>query len=128
MVPVFELLAPVVEVTGLLYFLLLLGSLLFQKWIVPGMELVDPPIVILLLTASIVFAVFVALLVLLAEEVSFRRYRGVPDLFRGIWAAVEENVGYRQLNTFWRLEGMVQSVRRARHDWGNMERRGFTEQ
>ena len=75
-----------------------------------------------------IFAVFVALLTLLAEEVSFRRYSGLPDLFRGIWAAVEENVGYRQLNAWWRLEGIVQTVRNARHDWGNMERQGFTEQ
>jgi cellulose synthase/poly-beta-1,6-N-acetylglucosamine synthase-like glycosyltransferase len=124
----FELLAPIVEVSGFLYFLLLVGSLVFEQWIFPGMNLVDPPIVIVMLSASVIFAVFVALLTLLAEEISFRRYSGLPDLFQAIWAAVEENVGYRQINGFWRLEGIIQTVRKARHDWGNMERRGFTEE
>jgi hypothetical protein len=80
---------------------------------------------VVLLVASILLAVFVTLVTLLAEEVSFRRYRGLPDLFRAIAACVEENLGYRQLNAFWRLGGIVEVVRRARHDWGDMQRRGF---
>ena len=44
-----------------------------------------------------------------------------------ILTCLEENVGYRQLNSFWRLEGIFQTLRKARHDWGNMQRRGFTE-
>jgi hypothetical protein len=75
----------------------------------------------------VLFAIFVSLVALLAEEVSFRRYRGLPDLFRAVWAAVEENVGYRQLNAWWRLGGSLEAVRRTAHDWGDMERRGFAE-
>ena len=121
----FELLSPVIEVLGLLYFLFLLVALGAERWFAPDLDLVDAPLVVILLTASILFAVFVTLVALLAEEVSFRRYRGLPDLFRSVWAAVEENVGYRQLNAFWRLGGIVEAVRGSRHDWGEMTRKGF---
>jgi cellulose synthase/poly-beta-1,6-N-acetylglucosamine synthase-like glycosyltransferase len=121
---VFELLAPVVEVLGLGWFLVLLVMLATELWW-SGPDLVDPEVVVLLLSASVLFAVFVTLVALLAEELSFRRYRGLRDLWRAIWAAVEENFGYRQLNAVWRLGGLVEALRRTRHDWGEMTRRGF---
>ena len=57
-----------------------------------------------------------------------RRYRGLPDLLRAMWAAVEENLGYRQLNAFWRLGGLVEALRGTRHDWGEMTRKGFDQE
>jgi cellulose synthase/poly-beta-1,6-N-acetylglucosamine synthase-like glycosyltransferase len=121
----FELLSPVVEVFGIVFFLFLLVALGVEEWVRPDLDLVNPPLLLILLVASILFAVFVTLAALLAEEVSFRRYRGVPDLFRAIYAAVQENFGYRQLNAFWRLGGIVEVLRRTRHDWGDMQRKGF---
>jgi cellulose synthase/poly-beta-1,6-N-acetylglucosamine synthase-like glycosyltransferase len=122
---VFELLAPVVEVVGLVYFGVLVASLLVEGLSPVELGLLDPSLAALLVTTSILFAVFVSLVALLAEEVSFRRYRGVPDLLRAVGAAVEENFGYRQLNAWWRLGGIVEAVRRTRHDWGDMQRMGF---
>ncbi len=122
---VFELCAPIVEVVGLLWFGLLMVLLLTGRWFPQFEGLVNPEIVVLLLTASVLFAVFVTLVALLAEELSFRRYRGLPDLVRAMWAAVEENFGYRQMNAFWRLGGLVEAVRGTRHDWGEMTRKGF---
>lgn len=121
----FELLSPVIEVLGLMYFLLLLACFGVERWVNPDLDLVNPPIVVILLTASLLFAMFVTLVALLAEEVSFRRYRGIPDLFRAMYAAVEENFGYRQLHAFWRLGGIVEVLRKSRHDWGDMQRKGF---
>jgi cellulose synthase/poly-beta-1,6-N-acetylglucosamine synthase-like glycosyltransferase len=121
----FELLAPVVEVLGFAYFVLLMVGLAAEHLFFPSWDLVNLPIVVLLLTASILFAVFVTLVALLAEEISFRRYRGLPDLFRAMAAALEENVGYRQINAWWRLGGIVDVIRRSRHDWGDMQRKGF---
>ncbi|WP_199286662.1 glycosyltransferase family 2 protein [Nocardioides houyundeii] len=123
----FELLAPVVEVAGLVLMVFLLCSLAVETWLIPGWDVVNPPLVIILLTASVLFAVLVTLIALLAEEVSFRRYRGVPDLLRAIGAAVEENVGYRQMNAFWRLQGIVEALRGTTRDWGTMERQGFSD-
>ena len=105
-----------------------MALLLTDQWFPQFEGLVNPEIVVLLLTASILFAVFVTLVSLLAEELSFRRYRGLPDLLRAIWAAVEENLGYRQLNAFWRLGGLVEALRGTRHDWGEMTRKGFDQE
>src|SRR4029079_4804572 len=71
----FELLSPVVEVIGLVYFLLLLVFLGVEQWVDTGLDLVNPPVLLIMLTASVLFSVFVTLVALLAEEVSFRRYR-----------------------------------------------------
>lgn len=121
----FELLAPVVEVLGLAFLGILVLGLAAQGFFPPARGLVNPPIVVLMLTSSILFAIFVTLVALLAEEVSFRRYRGLPDLFRSIRAAVEENFAYRQINAWWRLNGIIEMVRRSSHDWGDMQRKGF---
>lgn len=121
----FELLAPIVEILGLVYILLLLLLLGVEAWVDPGLDLVNPPVLLIMLVASVLFSAFVSLLTLLAEEVSFRRYRGMPDLFRAIFAAFEENIGYRQLNAWWRLGGIVEVVRRQAHHWGDMQRAGF---
>ena len=107
----FELLSPVVEVLGLAYFFMLLVFLGVEQWVDAGLDLVDPAVLLIMLTASVLFSVFVTLVALLAEEVSFRRYRGLPDLFRAIYAAIEENVGYRQLNAWWRLGGIIEALR-----------------
>jgi hypothetical protein len=122
---VFELLSPVVEVLGLAYFFLLLVFLGIERWTDIGLDLVNPSVLLVMITASVLFSVFVTLVALLAEEVSFRRYRGLPDLFRAIYAAVEENVGYRQLNAWWRLGGILEMLRGRTHHWGDMQRAGF---
>ncbi|PVG83336.1 glycosyltransferase [Nocardioides gansuensis] len=122
---VFELIAPLVEVAGVALLGLLLVALVVEHAWLPEADLVNVPAPVLMLSASVLFAIFVTLVALLAEEVSFRRYRGLPDLFRAIRAAVEENVGYRQLNAWWRLGGLVEALRRTAHDWGDMKRQGF---
>ena len=104
---------------------MLVVGLGIEHTFLPEWDVVNVPIVVLLLTASILFAIFVTLVALLAEEISFRRYRGLPDLFRAIRAAVVENVGYRQINAWWRLGGIIEVLRRSRHDWGDMQRKGF---
>jgi cellulose synthase/poly-beta-1,6-N-acetylglucosamine synthase-like glycosyltransferase len=122
----FELLAPFVEVFGLLYMavvLVLLG--LGGLGIVPS-DWVDLPVVIVLLATSIFFSIMMSLVALLAEELSYRRYRGVPGLLIAAWAAVEENVGYRQLTAWWRMRGSIDAIRRSRQEWGEMKRTGFS--
>lgn len=123
----FELLAPFLEVFGLAYFLVAMGLLGLEHlgWI--PWDLVDLPIVLLLLAASVLYSFLLTVVALLAEELSYRKYRGVPDLLRAVWAALEENVGYRQLNAWWRMGGAVEALRKREHDWGEMRRKGFGE-
>jgi len=41
-----------------------------------------------------------------------------------VLAAIAENLGYRQLQTYWRLVGMTQWATRKKRGWGKMARSG----
>lgn len=61
---------------------------------------------------------------LLLEEMSFHIYpRGKQLLWLGL-VVILENFGYRQLNSVWRLIGLVRWARRAESRWGTMKRKG----
>ena len=62
---------------------------------------------------------------LVLEEMSFNVYPSGRDLARLMVAAVAENFGYRQLNAYWRMVGMVQHVLGREATWGVIERRGM---
>jgi len=55
---------------------------------------------------------------------TFRGYPRFRDLVHLIWLAIAENMGYRQLNSFWRVKGIFSELRRAKH-WGKAPRKGF---
>ena len=122
----FELLAPFLEVFGLVYFAVIVVLLGLGEFGVVPSDWVDLPVVILLLATSIGFSIMMSLVALLTEELSYRRYRGIPALLIAAWAAVEENIGYRQLTAWWRMKGTMDALRRSRHVWGDMKRTGFT--
>ena len=58
------------------------------------------------------------------EEMSFHLYPRFSQMGVLVVAAIAENLGYRQLNTVWRLVGLVRWLRGARSSWGTMTRRG----
>jgi cellulose synthase/poly-beta-1,6-N-acetylglucosamine synthase-like glycosyltransferase len=58
------------------------------------------------------------------EELSFRRYPKAGDLARLMLLAFIEPFGYRQLNSLWRMRGLVAALRR-KTGWGEMTRKGF---
>lgn len=120
----FELLAPFVELFGFLYLLVVLVLLGLESVGVP-IDVVDLPVVVLLLTTSVLYAIFMSLMALVGEEIAFRRYSGVRNLLIAVWATVEENFGYRQLTAWWRARGSMDALRNVRHDWGDMKRQGF---
>jgi cellulose synthase/poly-beta-1,6-N-acetylglucosamine synthase-like glycosyltransferase len=71
------------------------------------------------------YAIVVTLTAMLIEEFSFRRYRRWRDLAFVLAAAVLENVGYRQLTCWWRMQGLLSALRGRQHVWGTMTRSGF---
>lgn len=111
---VFELLAPVIELSGLvlLPLALLLGA-------------VDLSYAALLLLVAYGYAIVVTLVAMALEELSFHRYPRWRDLGATLVAAVLENLGYRQLTAWWRVEGLWAGLRRSTHAWGTMTRQGF---
>ncbi|RJP19955.1 MAG: glycosyltransferase family 2 protein [Candidatus Omnitrophota bacterium] len=59
------------------------------------------------------------------EELSFRRYPRFLDLIQLFALSVIETFGYRQLNSFWRVQGFFSALMRKK-GWGKMERKGFS--
>jgi cellulose synthase/poly-beta-1,6-N-acetylglucosamine synthase-like glycosyltransferase len=122
----FELLAPFVEVFGVAYLALAILAVGLEElgWL--ATDLVNRDVVWILLSVSLLYAIVLSLTALLVEQLSFRRYSGMRNLLVSIWAAFEENIGYRQLNAWWRLGGAVEAWRNLPAEWGNMQRKGFT--
>ncbi|GAA0739897.1 glycosyltransferase family 2 protein [Dactylosporangium roseum] len=110
----FELLAPVVELAGVI--LVPLG-LYFGA--------VDAGFALVFVAVAYGYALVLNLVALAVEEYSFHRYQRWTDLVASVLAAVLENVGYRQLTAVWRTMGIWAAIRGGRHDWGTMTRTGF---
>lgn len=61
---------------------------------------------------------------LLLEEMSFRLYPKLAHLRALVAAMLVENIGYRQLNSWWRLLGIWKWLRGGHGVWGDMKRKG----
>ena len=110
---VFECLGPLIEVLGYVSMTVL--------WAV---GLLSPEAFMTFLFASVGLGVLLSTNALFLEELSFHRYPHPKQQFRLFMAAVLENFGYRQLNSFWRMAGMVRWIVRRNRDteWGSIHR------
>ncbi|HEY5645338.1 MAG TPA: glycosyltransferase family 2 protein, partial [Pseudomonadales bacterium] len=108
-----EMLGPLIEVAG---------YVLFAVTILLGFAAL--PYVLAFLALAIAFGIALSVAAIGLEELTFRRYHRTGDLARLFWLAVIENLGYRQLNSLWRIKG-VWSVLRGKEGWGKQDRRGF---
>lgn len=111
---IFETIGPVVELAGLV-----------MTGVGLAFGLLDWPIAQLFLLAAILYGTMISIASVLLEELSFRRYLHVTDVFKLLAAAVLENFGYRQLTTWWRLRGSL-DFWRGRTGWGVMARKGLS--
>jgi cellulose synthase/poly-beta-1,6-N-acetylglucosamine synthase-like glycosyltransferase len=100
----------------------MLGYVLIPLWWSIGALSLD----YLLAFLGVTFAFGVALSVgaLALEESELHRFPRTRDLLVLTGAAILENLGYRQLNQLWRLQGTLQWLRGAQ-TWGEMTRKGF---
>jgi cellulose synthase/poly-beta-1,6-N-acetylglucosamine synthase-like glycosyltransferase len=110
---VFEWMAPIVEVVGLV--IVVLGVILGQ---------LSPLFAVLFFSLACGLGILLSMLALVLEEVSFRRYGRVRDRALLVVWAIIENLGYRQLTVWWRLRGIVSYIR-GKKAWGKMTRKGF---
>lgn len=78
----------------------------------------------LLFLTAVVYGALISIAAVILEEISFRRYPRVTDLLRLSAYAILENFGYRQLETWWRVTGVVDFMKR-RQEWGAVTRKGF---
>jgi cellulose synthase/poly-beta-1,6-N-acetylglucosamine synthase-like glycosyltransferase len=108
-----EVFGPIIEGLGYLTFL---GAVFLGR--------ASMPYVVAFLAVAFALGIALSFAAVGLEELSFRRYPRFRDIVRLLGVAVIENVGYRQLSTYWRIRGMLSKLRGA-HAWGAMERRGF---
>jgi cellulose synthase/poly-beta-1,6-N-acetylglucosamine synthase-like glycosyltransferase len=109
----FEMLGPVVEVAG---------YVAFAATIILGLG--SAPYILAFLALAIALGVALSVAAVGLEELTFCRYRRTSDLVGLFWLAIIENIGYRQLNSLWRIKGTFDYFRRA-EGWGEMPRKGF---
>ncbi len=110
----FEMLGPVVELTG--YVVTALGFLLGVIWI---------ELALMFTASSVLYGMFLSAGAVALEEATVRRYPSFRDGRRLYWAAILENLGYRQLTVLWRTRGLIDAIRGKRGNWGAMVRKGF---
>ena len=76
------------------------------------------------LLVAFLLGIVLSIAALTLEEFSFRRHQSARDIVRLLVYAIIENVGYRQLNDFWRALALVDLLRR-KQGWGAQRRLGI---
>jgi cellulose synthase/poly-beta-1,6-N-acetylglucosamine synthase-like glycosyltransferase len=109
---IFELFGPLIEVTGYVVMTAtaVLGILSLESFIA-------------FMAVAIGLGVLLSTSALLLEELSFRCYPRARDTLLLAAVAVLENLGYRQLTAFWRLQALIAWLARRELKWGVMKRR-----
>jgi len=108
---VFEWLGPLVEVAGYIFvpFAYFLGFLSLSSMLI-----------FFLLSVSL--GVLCSASSLLLEELSFHIYPKTRDILWLFLAVLAENLGYRQLNSYWRIRGLIEWMLGRKAKWGEMTR------
>jgi cellulose synthase/poly-beta-1,6-N-acetylglucosamine synthase-like glycosyltransferase len=109
----FEMLGPAVETLG--YVCTGLGF---------AVGIISREVLILFFCVSILFGIVLSTSAVLLEEFTARRYPRTMDVVRLFVVAILENLGFKQLMTYWRTEGLIDGLK-GKTGWGNMERKGF---
>jgi cellulose synthase/poly-beta-1,6-N-acetylglucosamine synthase-like glycosyltransferase len=111
----FEILGPVIEVLGYPFVIIsyFLGILSFD-------------FLLLFLTLAIFYGVFLSTASIFLEELTFKRYPKWSHLFKLLLYGVLENFGYRQINSFWRFEALIQYLL-GRRKWELVHKKGDEE-
>ncbi|MEM7502477.1 MAG: glycosyltransferase [Pseudomonadota bacterium] len=107
----FELLGPLLEVTGLVFIVVcaVMGWLSF-------------PEAFIFLALAIGLGVLLSTSAIMLEEQSFHMYPKPRQLALLYLVAIVENFGFRQLTAIWRLQGLLRWFRGSEHKWETLTR------
>ncbi len=111
-----ELIAPVIEIFG--YVLVILS------WI---FGVVNTTFALLFFFVAVVLGMVLSLSAVLLEELTVRRYSRGRDVLKLALYALLENLGYRQIHSWWRLRGLI-AYFKGDKKWGSMKRRGIAKE
>ena len=113
----FELLSPVVEVSGLIVM-----AIAFSMGMMSGMNFLA------FVAAAFALGLMLSTTALLLEELSFHTYPKARHLLVLFLASIFENFGYRQVMSIWRLQALYGWLRGSRIHWGEMKRKADWQQ
>lgn len=108
-----EMLGPIIELIGFTYFFvaLLLGAM-------------NSTFVLLFFSVAVLLGMVLSISAVLCEEMTYRRYPSITDVATLIFYAFLENIGYRQIHTWWRFKGIIDFLKGSK-EWGIMVRKGL---
>ena len=108
-----EFLSPIFEFTG--YLVILLSIILgIGNWQLYGLFFIS----------AILMGILLSSMSILFEELTFRKYTDLKDIIVLFAYSILENLGYRQLHTWWRLRG-IWGLIRGETEWGEQKRKKF---
>lgn len=112
------------------FFVELLGPIIeLLAWACVGLGLVfgivNTELILLFFLIGIVFGIFMTIMAIMVEEIYFRKESRIKELFWLTFYGFIETFGYRQLNSYWRLKGLFQHLKKAKSEWGDMKRQGI---
>jgi cellulose synthase/poly-beta-1,6-N-acetylglucosamine synthase-like glycosyltransferase len=110
---IFEMLGPLVELTGLVF-------VLFSYFL----GLTDVTFLLLYINVAVLFGIMLSIAAVFLEELSYRAYPKWSDIFKMCLYAFLENLGYRHLTQLWRIKGFYSFLTGSKQ-WGAMARKGF---
>jgi cellulose synthase/poly-beta-1,6-N-acetylglucosamine synthase-like glycosyltransferase len=78
----------------------------------------------LFLLVSVGLGILLSVSGVLLEQLSFQMYPRVKQMLMLVLVALVENLGYRQLNAWWRIIGLYRWLTQKESSWGTMKRKG----
>ena len=108
----FEMLGPIIE---------LLGYIVVPLSFIFGLLSVEYFILFLIL--AIFYGIFLSAIAIFLEEMTYKRYPKWSDLIRLLFYGIVENFGYRQLNSIWRFQSIIQYIL-GKRQWEYIEQKG----
>ncbi len=111
----FELMGPIVELLGYAMVAVALS-----------LRMIDFDFLYLFLSVSVLYGIIVSIMAVYIESLAYRRYPRLPSLLKLTFYAVLDNVGYRQINTWWRTKAYFTYYTRRRK-WGESRRTRYAE-
>lgn len=113
----FELLAPLVEITGIIYYIYLIvsGGVNYQY-------------ALLLLLFVYSYSIMITTLAILWDQLAFRHYKSWKEVLLLCSTSLLEFVFYHPLIVVFSLRGYYYFLTGKKHSWGNMQRRGLGQQ
>lgn len=79
--------------------------------------IVSPAVALLFIVVGLGYATLLTLVGVIIEEFSYNRYRTWRDFGLLAYAAIAENIGYRQIYAWWRVRGIVDALLGRRAQW-----------